>query len=245
MGRRRRNTFANLAPSNYYVMLSKDGYYEWHAIEYDAPSVVLGHRTTVTATLVPKFSQGTNLALQSNGATATASGYTSYGGDAARPDQANDGTANIEQGRTFWSDGTLPAWLIVTLPSVQAVRTIAVHQNYHDLTYLIEGSTDGANWTTLVPETFTPHSGHAFTLSSPVNVKKVRLTVTNSSAPFSHLWKSNVYELELWQYSVWSSGLRSLTQVQEGSGMAARRRPGWVLILRPEAPRPTTGNRRP
>jgi hypothetical protein len=193
------HTFTNLAPGEYCITLSKDGYYEWHAIEYDLPTVTSG-QTAVTATLEPKFVQGTNLALESNGATATASGYTSYGGYAARPDQAIDGTANVEQGRTFWATGTLPAWLTVTLPSVEEVRTVVVHESYHDLTYTVEGSMDGVTWSTLVPSTFSPHTGRSFTFSSPVQVQQVRLTVTGSTAPGSHLWKTNVYEFELWQY---------------------------------------------
>jgi len=194
------HTFVNLESGEYCITLSKDSYYEWHAIEYDLPTVTSGQTTTVTANLEPKFSQGTNLALESNGATATASGYTSYGGYAARPDQAIDGTANVEQGRTFWATGTLPAWLTVTLPSVQAVRTVVVHESYHDLTYTVEGSTDGVNWSALVPSTFLPHTGRSFTLASPVQVRQARLTVTGSTAPGTHLWKTNVYEFELWQH---------------------------------------------
>ncbi|GEM_PF-5967290 len=194
------HTFTNLGSGEYCITLSKDGYYEWHAIEIDLPTVTSGQTAAVTANLEQKFSQGTNLALESNGATATASGYTSYGGYAARPDQAIDGAANVEQGRTFWATGTLPAWLTVTLPSVQAVRTVVVHESYHDLTYTVEGSTDGVSWSTLVPSTFSPHTGRFITLPSPVQVRHVRLTVTASTAPGSHLWKTNVYEFELWQY---------------------------------------------
>jgi len=193
------HTFSNLPAGEYYLMLEKDGYYEWHAIEYEEPQVVAGRLTTVTAYLVPTFSQGTNVALAVNGATASASGWTSYGGYGARPDQANDGVADVSQGRTFWANSALPSWLTIELPSVTSVRSIGIHQNYHDLTYKVESSIDGSNWSVVVPSTFTPHSGRTHTLSNAVAAKYFRFTVTGSSAPYSHLWKTNVYELELWE----------------------------------------------
>ncbi|MEW6686990.1 MAG: Ig-like domain-containing protein [Candidatus Edwardsbacteria bacterium] len=193
-------TFTGLTAGSYCVTLAKDGYYEWHAIEYEQPVVVDGQATTLTANLVSKFATGTNVALQSQGAIASASGWSSYGGYDATPSQANDGIANVEQGRTFWADYPLPSWLKISLPSIKSIRTIVIHPYYHDLTFQIEGTTDTTNWFTLVNSTFLPHTGKAFTLSSATNVLEVRLTVTNSTAPASYLWKTPIYELELWQY---------------------------------------------
>ncbi len=192
--------FAN-GDGSYYLMLVKAGYYEWHAIEYGNPTVS-GGSGSVSASLLAKFSTGTNVALQSQGATATASSYGSYGGYNATADQANDGQDNSSNPNTmsFWGASSVPAWLMITLPSVKSIKTIVVNQNYHDITFNIEGSTDGSTWFTLVPSTFLTHTAGVYTLSSATNVKQVRLNITNTTAPGSHVWQANIQELELWQY---------------------------------------------
>jgi len=208
------HTFTGLTPRPYYrCFLYKDGYYEWHSegwadSYYGTTDIVVteGQITTVNANLVSRFSQGTNVALAANGGVATASGWASYGGYNATPDQANDGLSWTDyygagQGNnTFWGYYPQNCWLRIDFPSLKSVRTIVLDIQYGGQTYYIEGTTDGNNWFTVMPETYIPNTAKVYTLSSPVSVIAIRAVGTNSGAPSGYLWKYMVSEFEAWSY---------------------------------------------
>lgn len=208
------HTFTGLTPSPYYsCFLYKDGYYNWYSegwadSRYGTTDIVVteGQITLINATLVQRFCQGINVALTANGGVASASGWASYSGYNATPDQANDGLSPTDfysagQGNnTFWGYYLDNCWLRIDFPSLKTIRTIVLDPQYGGQTYRIEGSTNGTDWFTLIPETYIPNTAKIYTFSSPISVIAIRAIGTSSGAPRGYLWRYMLSELEAWQY---------------------------------------------
>lgn len=203
------STFTGLTPSSYYsCWLFKDGYYEWHSegwaeSYYGTTDIVVttDQITNVSATLLSRFSQGTNVALASNGGTASASGWASYGGYDATPQEANDGLSPTAIGiNSFWGYYADNCWLRIDFPSINAIRTVVLDLSYGGQTYYIEGSADGTTWFTLMPSTYIPNTAKVYALPSPTSVIAIRAVGTSSGAPGGYLWRYIVSELEAWVY---------------------------------------------
>jgi beta-glucosidase len=120
----------------------------------------------------------TNLAL---GRTMTASGYT----QGYTPSNANDNNTS-----TYWesTDNAFPQWLQVDLGSSTPVGRIVLTLppstawGARTQTLSVLGSTDGANFSTLVPSagyTFDPNTGNTVTITVPAtNTRYLRLNFT-------------------------------------------------------------------
>lgn len=152
-----------------------------------------------------------NLALQSNGGVATASSYGCYAGYCATADQANDGKAypNVLE-NSFWAAPAwqLPAWIKVRLATDSVISKIVVRPVNRQMTYLIEGSPDNANWTVLVPVGTYPGDRASTFYIDEAYVQYVRLTVTGSDAPGTFAWATEISELEIYGFPTASPATR-------------------------------------
>ena len=136
----------------------------------------------------------TNLALHQ---PATASGYTQN----YLPANAVDGDAN-----TYWesTDNAFPQWLQVDLGSATSIGRMVLDLppsaawGARTQTITIQGSTDGANWSPLVPSqgyTFDPATGNTTSVTfGQASVRYVKLTFTaNTGWPAGQLSELQVY----------------------------------------------------
>jgi hypothetical protein len=199
-------TYINLQTGNYSVYIGKMGYYLWwdDRLWLGDLKVVEGKLTKVKAILVPEYSTGTNVALASKGATASASGYKTYGGYTAYPSEAIDGKSWPDLGeeefeKTFWGNMSDGSWLKITLPSIKSIKTIVLVFDYSGYNFKVEGSTDDTNWFTLIPSTQWYNTAYVYTFTSPVDIKYAKFTGNSSGAPGSYLWRYIIAEFELWE----------------------------------------------
>ncbi|MBN2563032.1 MAG: discoidin domain-containing protein [Phycisphaerae bacterium] len=143
------------------------------------------------------IAQSENVALQSNGGTATAINYGTYMGDPQYPWEAIDGNPN-----NGWSSNwSCPAWLKVEFDQVYEIDTVAWWTGSHRHTYSISLSSDNSTWTTVVPSRVSTNiEGAAPTYASfsipHTDAKYIKIDITSTSAPGSHIFQSSVGELE-------------------------------------------------
>ena len=135
-----------------------------------------------------------NLALNQ---PVTASGYT----QTYVPANAVDGNTS-----TYWesTDNDFPQWFQVDLGSATSISRIVMYLppssawNTRTQTITIQGSTDGTNYTTLVPSqgyTFNPSTGNTASITfTAATVRYVKLTFTaNTGWPAGQLSELQVY----------------------------------------------------
>jgi Glycosyl hydrolase family 99/Carbohydrate binding module (family 6)/F5/8 type C domain/Abnormal spindle-like microcephaly-assoc'd, ASPM-SPD-2-Hydin len=139
-------------------------------------------------------SSSTNLAL---GQPVTASGYT----QTYVPANAVDGNTS-----TYWesTDNAFPQWFQADLGSQVSISRIVMDLppssawGTRTQTIIIQGSTDGTSYTTLVPSagyTFNPSTGNTATITFPAaTVRYVKLTFTaNTGWPAGQLSELQIY----------------------------------------------------
>lgn len=144
-------------------------------------------------------SLGRNVALASEGATATASSVGCYFG-CRPPDFAINGNP-----QDIWAGTTYDAWLQVAFAESTTVHAVVVLVHCHTHRFVVDLSLDGSTWTRVAgPHTTknTAPSGNcadddrAEFRFSPVQARFLRVTNLWSDAPGSHIFKTAYYEVE-------------------------------------------------
>ncbi|MFC4031323.1 discoidin domain-containing protein [Streptomyces polygonati] len=168
-----------------------------------AQNGTLAIANSTTATPVGTTLTGTGVTSTTNlaqGATITASG--SAGG--FPPSNTNDGDTS-----SYWEgSGAFPQWVQADLGSAQQVGSIVLDLppssswGARTQTLSVQGSTDGANWTTLKASagyTFNPATGNTATVSLPTTtLRYLRVSITANTG--------------------WSAGQLSELQIFSGGG---------------------------
>ena len=153
--------------------------------------VTVPSEVTVTPPPVPP--------LQYSPVGVTASGeHTAAGGAATN---AVDGDLN-----TWWDSaidisgghaGQVPAWIQLELADVEDVASMDVHFYDNDgrqYTYGVEDSTDGTDWTQIVPAGSTVVGLATHEFDPPVGLRYVRITVTaNTRNDWAHIKEIRLY----------------------------------------------------
>ena len=143
-----------------------------------------------------------NYALVSNGSTVSAISEGTYQGTTHYADYAIDGDLN-----TFWaSEWDMPAWIIVDLNQTRQIDMIAIAWYYNQQEFSISLSNDGNNWTTVVPSqqsNNTPDGGNSHELYpiSSTNARYIKVDITATTAPSSHIFKATIWEIEAYELS--------------------------------------------
>ena len=167
-------------------------------------------------TISPVTPEGINVALSSNGATATAISEGSYSGNTCYAHEAIDG--RLDNG--WSSDWDMPAWLTIEFDQVYNIDTVAVSWGSHKHDFTIALSLNGADWTTVKTGTSNNLEGESsvyeiFSITSQ-NAKYMKITITSTSAPNSHIFQSSVDEIEA--YQIVSSSPTAPTGVSASDG---------------------------
>ena len=139
-----------------------------------------------------------NVALSTQGATATAISEGEFpSGNFQYAYLANDGDPN-----TSWSSQwDMPAWLEVEFDSTQKIGMIGIVWASHQHTFSVSLSLDGSIWTTVVSSRLSNSeegiSGvyELFSILS-MDAKYMRIDITSTSAPSSHIFQASVAELQ-------------------------------------------------
>ena len=152
-------------------------------------------------------SSGRNVALQANGGTATAGSTGTYLSISYPAPNANDDDETTE-----WCNSWLmPDWLKIEFDQAYVINEVGVVWGLgaHNQTYSISLSEDGANWQVVIPSRASATDAgddggyHANTTISrerfaitPTIAHFIRIDVTDTSAPASHIFKAIVHELQ-------------------------------------------------
>jgi hypothetical protein len=153
----------------------------------------------------------TNVALQSNGGSATASSVGTYLGHTHWASEAIDGYSG-DGWASSWQP--MPAWLQVEFNQTYLIEQVGVHWSQHNHTFSISLSSDGLSWTTVVPSRVSATNAYpagmpfddgsyvgsdpAYELFpiAPMNARYIRMDIMTTSAPGSHIFQARVNELE-------------------------------------------------
>ena len=143
-----------------------------------------------------------NVAVQAAGGKAEASSYGTYMGHVRTADRAIDGrTHGTDDYVTGWSASRTPAWLQVTFDQEYPIEQIGLWFGSHKVTYSVSLSEDGRDWRTVVESTESrnsegsPPTYESFTIE-PLTARYVRVDITATSAPRSHIWQATIHELQ-------------------------------------------------
>lgn len=148
--------------------------------------------------------QLTNVALQASGGTATADSWETYNGFVGSPDKAIDGQAGPPgpgSEETGWRGGSIPGWLQVQFNQPYEIQRVGIWFSSHQQTYSVSLSMDGSAWDTVIPSTLStnyegsPPSYASFDIS-PTVAEYIRMDITGTSAPGSHIFQTSINELE-------------------------------------------------
>jgi formylglycine-generating enzyme required for sulfatase activity len=138
-----------------------------------------------------------NYASQLNGGVATSSTYGCYHG-CRYAHYAND-----DEEDTFWAGTQYSGdWLKIEFKDRYNIDKIVIGINYHTVSYNIELSTDGINWTRVVGTTTSDNATEHDTVmthnisSTPANY--LRINILDSNSPGSHIFKSSIPEIQAW-----------------------------------------------
>jgi len=146
--------------------------------------------------LLEPNNESKNVALSVNGATASAISEGTYNGDTQYAYEAIDGNKDIGWSSSF----DMPAWLNVEFDQVYSIDSIGVWWGSHKHDYSISLSLDGSNWTTVKTGISNNSEGSApvyelFSINS-TNAKYMKIDITSTSAPSSHIFQASVNEIE-------------------------------------------------
>ena len=191
---------------------SSSGYLTTFAISSDKSCTITatygGKSDTHSVTIKNDIpSENLNVALQANGGTATAGSTGTYMGITYPSSNAND-----DDETTAWcNSGWMPDWLKIEFDQAHVINEVGVVWGIgvHNQTYSISLSEDGANWQVVVPSRAsatdagddggyhgnTTISRERFAIT-PTYARFIRIDVTATSAPASHIFQAIVTELQ-------------------------------------------------
>jgi len=137
-----------------------------------------------------------NSALSSNGGIATAISEGTYLGNTQYAYLANDGDEN-----SFWaSQWSMPAWLEIEFDQVYNIDTIGVWWGSHQHNFTLSLSLDSSIWTGVYSGTSNNFEGsdpvHELFSIPSTYAKYMKIDITSTSAPSSHIFQAIVCELE-------------------------------------------------
>ncbi|MEK6250142.1 MAG: discoidin domain-containing protein, partial [Planctomycetales bacterium] len=145
-----------------------------------------------------------NVALQTNGGTATAISEGTYMGISHPASFAIDDDYD-----TSWtSHWSMPAWIQVEFDDLYEIGRVATGVNYHQQTFAISLSSDGSEWSTVVPPTLSSNvpdqipsigsAGPAYEIFDiePQWAQFMRVDFTSTTAPSGHIFKAIAGEVE-------------------------------------------------
>jgi hypothetical protein len=138
----------------------------------------------------------TNFALSSNGAIASAISEGTYDGTTHYAYMANDGNEN-----TSWcSHYDMPAWYIVEFDSIRGIDNIGIWWGSHQHNFTISLSVDGINYSSVITSISNNYEGsvtiHQSFPIQPTNAKFLKVEITSTTAPSSHIFQSCFHEIE-------------------------------------------------
>lgn len=176
-----------------------EGWYSFLCFGAEWPEVIEDQMHVVSSIEIvdAETETNSNVALQSNGGTASAISVGTYLGQTQYAYYANDGTSS-----TSWSDNwDMPAWLKIEFDKTYTIDSVGIWWASHRHTFSISVSTDGTNWNTVVPSRVSINSEgsqpvhESFSISS-ASAKYIKIDITTTSAPASHIFQASVGELE-------------------------------------------------
>ena len=118
---------------------------------------------------------------------------------------------------TSWSSqGDMPAWLIVKFDQLYEIKSVGIWWGSHQHEFSISLSTDGNNWSTVVPSRLSINSEgsapvHEVFPIAPTSAEYIKIDITSTSAPSSHIFQATVGELEASTESNTSSQIADLS----------------------------------
>jgi hypothetical protein len=153
-----------------------------------------------------------DLALLTRGATVTASSEGTYLGHTQVAEYAIDGLG-LSESQGNWSPNSIPAWLLINLPETRHIHELEMEFTQHTITIDIEASVNGTDYypvmgsTEVNPEGFTelydeysdsnfPSSKHRFEFAPSFPARWIRINVTATDAPGSHIFKAVIVEVK-------------------------------------------------
>lgn len=162
---------------------------------------LLGSCDWIINLIKPDDDSLTNVALSTKGATASAISEGTYG-ITKYASNAIDGNSNTE----WASDWDMPAWLQVEFNNTYAIKKVGVWWGPHRHDYIIKLSTNGTSWTTVKSGTSNTTENASpfheeFSISSQ-SAKYIRIEITSTSAPGSHIFQSMVGEIEAYSSDI-------------------------------------------
>lgn len=151
-----------------------------------------------------------NVASSENGGTATAISEGTYLSITRYASYVNDDDLS-----TFWaSHWDMPAWVQIEFEQVNVIEKVAVQIDQHQQTFSISLSEDGVNWTEVVsptlsqnaPDSISPYddadpSYESFDID-PISAKFMRVNITTTTAPGSHIFKAIVSEMRAYTHGL-------------------------------------------
>jgi hypothetical protein len=179
--------------------------------------VILFFVATVATSLCK--SAPVNVALAVNGGIATADSYGTYIGISGLPSNAINGDGIVGDATTAWCGTNIPGWLQVQFNDTYRIDSIGILWNAHNQTYSVSLSENGIDWTTVIASRASatnayydtpPYDRHPYDDGTyhaselvhemfpitPMDAKFIRMDITSTSAPGSHIFQAMVSEFE-------------------------------------------------
>ena len=122
--------------------------------------------------------------------------HGTYLGDTKYPWKAIDGDHE-----TGWdSNWDMPAWLMVEFDGVYPIEAVGIAWGSHEHDYEVSLSLDGSSWQEVLAGTSSNEEGgptvYEYFAINAVDAKYIRINITSTSAPPSHIFQSSVNSLE-------------------------------------------------
>jgi hypothetical protein len=137
---------------------------------------------------------------------ATAISEGTYMGVTHYASYANDG--DLSENSAWCSEWSMPGWVEVEFNKPYLIQRVATQIDYHQQTFAISLSNDGSNWTqvvapqlsTNVPTSYPTYGSAGDAYESfdiaPTMAEFIKVDITTTSAPSSHIFQSIVGEVE-------------------------------------------------
>lgn len=140
-----------------------------------------------------------NVALAQNGGRVTARDHGSYMGTSLIPNHINDGRID-----TDWAGMRMPAWCMIEFDKEYTITQVRCIANYHTQTYDVQLSRDGQSWTTVATRSTPNNKGSGdsegqddYSTDIPEQrARFIRVYVTRTDAPSSHIFQAIISELQ-------------------------------------------------
>jgi hypothetical protein len=175
-------------------------------------------------------SKAINVAASANGAMATADSTGRYMDYIGSPMKAIDG--DTVRG---WCGTGIPGWLQIEFKECCLVNKVSVHFGSHKQTFSIAVSADGRNWVTVIPARSSLNSEgkdsdpETFDIN-PIKAKSIRVDISRTSAPGSHIFQTIINEVAV--FGVLDSS-DSVAKKQTGRENVVGSRDGQLTEIEP------------